>query len=251
MDDVVNLPLHQRLSHEFRQRITEGIWAPGSQLPSEAELCREFGTSRGPVRQALAALRSEGAVIGGGGRPPMVRGQGQSQSFSTFMSFTEWAQTLGKVPGQHTLEVARRAASPAAAAQLMLDDGAQAVEVFRVRFLDGTPAMIERTTFIPDVGRLLFDFDTDSGSIFAYLKRHGADLSSARHTIDAVAATDRDAELLHQEPGTPLLRERRLTSTAGGHPVEYSDDRYLPSLTNFTIENNAQHRANLVRIHTA
>ena len=51
------------------RRITDGDWPPGFQLPSEAELCREFGTSRGPIRQALAFLRSEGAVTGGTGAP--------------------------------------------------------------------------------------------------------------------------------------------------------------------------------------
>lgn len=89
------------------------------------------------------------------------------------------------------------------------------------------------------------------GSIFAFLKSQGADLNNARHTIDAVAATEADADLLQQEPGIPLLRERRLTSSAAGARLEYSDDRYLPTLTNFIIENNVQHRANLVRVHTA
>ncbi|WP_253905915.1 GntR family transcriptional regulator [Arthrobacter sp. H5] len=251
MDNIVYLPMHQRLSEEFRERIAQGVWSPGSQLPSESELCREFGTSRGPVRQALAALRAEGTVTGGRGRPPVVRGQVQSQSFSTFMSFTEWAHSLGKTPGQRTLEIARRAVSAEAAAQLSLPEDEQVVQVIRLRLLNGIPAMIERTTFVLSVGNLLFDFDTNAGSIFAYLKEQGADLFSARHTIDAVATTDEDAELLQQAVGTPLLRERRLTSSAAGVGLEYSDDRYLPALTNFTIENNVQHRANLVRVHTA
>ncbi|MDV8148005.1 GntR family transcriptional regulator [Arthrobacter sp. B10-11] len=245
-----NAPLHLRLSEEFARRISDGSWPPGFQLPSEAELCREFGTSRGPIRQALAALRSEGVLTGGRGRSPMVRAAVPSQSFSTFNSFTEWAVGIGKVPGQRTLEVALREPGIEAAEQLGVPAGAKVVEVLRVRFLDGTPAMIERTTFVPEVGRLLFDFDTDSGSIFAFLKAHGVDLHGARHTIDAVAATDEDAELLNQAPGTPLLRERRLTSSADGLPLEYSEDCYLPSLTNFTIDNTVDRRAALVRVHT-
>ncbi|OFI36799.1 GntR family transcriptional regulator [Arthrobacter sp. SW1] len=251
MDTNANLPLHQRLSEEFRGRIRSGVWAAGSQLPSEAELCREFGTSRGPVRQALAALRAEGAVTGGRGKPPMVRGEVHSQSFSTFMSFTEWAHAIGKVPGQRTLEVARRTAGAEAARQLELDAGDAVVEVLRLRTLDGVPAMIERTSFILEVGRLLFDFDPDEGSIFAYLKGHGVDLSRARHTIDAVAADAQDAELLEREPGIPLLRERRVSLSMDGRKLEYSDDRYLPELTNFTVDNSVQQRTSLVRVHTA
>ncbi|MDO6142765.1 GntR family transcriptional regulator [Paenarthrobacter aurescens] len=250
MSTQQNAPLHVRLSEEFMRRITDGDWPPGFQLPSEAELCREFGTSRGPIRQALAFLRSEGAVTGGRGRPPMVRSSVPSQSFSTFNSFTEWASGIGKKPGQRTLEVARREASPEAAEALGLMPGTTVVEVLRVRYLDEAPAMIERTTFILDVGRKLFDFDTDSGSIFAFLKEQGVDLHSARHTIDAVAASDEDAELLEQPEGIPLLRERRITRSADGQPLEYSEDRYLPALTNFTIDNTVDRRAALVRIHT-
>ncbi|WP_120520639.1 GntR family transcriptional regulator [Arthrobacter celericrescens] len=251
MDNYASLPLHQRLSEEFRARIRSGVWAAGSQLPSEAELCREFGTSRGPVRQALAALRAEGSVTGGRGKPPMVRGEVHSQSFSTFMSFTEWAHSIGRVPGQRTLEVARRVAGSEAALQLGLEAGDAVVEVLRLRTLDGVPAMIERTSFILEVGRLLFDFDPDGGSIFAYLKDQGVDLSRARHTIDAVPADEQDARLLDREPGIPLLRERRLTLSAEGRKLEYSDDRYLPELTNFTVDNSVQQRTALVRVHTA
>jgi len=36
-----------------------------------------------------------------------------------------------------------------------------------------------------------------------------------------------------------LLRERRRTTTAGGEPIEWSDDRYLPKLVTISIENAA------------
>ncbi|WP_248758556.1 GntR family transcriptional regulator [Pseudarthrobacter sp. SSS035] len=243
-------PLHQRLTAELRTRITSGMWPEGFQIPSEAELCREFEASRGTVRQALAALRTESLILGGRGKQPVAGRAALSQPFTTFMSFTEWARSIGKSPGQQTREIARRPASSEVAAQLGIKAGEPVVEVLRLRLLGDAPAMVERTSFVLDVGRLLFDFDTDSGSIFSFLKSQGVDLSRGRHTIDAVAAEGLDVELLGVEPGAPLLRERRLTSSAAGEPIEYSDDRYIPGLTNFTIENTSEHRANLVRVPT-
>ncbi|MFJ3959268.1 GntR family transcriptional regulator [Arthrobacter sp. NPDC090010] len=243
-------PLHVRLSDEFMRRINDGVWPAGSQLPSEAELCREFGTSRGPIRQALAFLRSEGVISGGRGKSPVVRGGVPSQSFSTFNSFTEWAYKMGKTPGQRTVELAIRQATPDAAEALDLRVGDKVVDVLRVRYLDEEAAMLESSTFTYDVGRLLFDFDTDSGSIFAYLKQQGIRIHSARHTIDAVAATAAQAEALGTSPGSPLLRERRLTTTDDGTHVEYAEDCYLPGITNFIIDNTVEQRAALIRIHT-
>jgi len=246
-----NQPKHQVLAAELRAHSASGRWAEGDQLPSEAELCLQSKASRGTVRHALAALRAEGLISGGQGKPPVVAHAVKSQSFSTFMSFTEWAHSVGQEPGQRTIELAKRPAGEQVAQQLQVEASTIVVQVLRLRLLDGTPAMIERSSFEPEAGRLLFDFDTDSGSIFRHLREQGIDLARGRHIIDAVAADATDSELLGVAEGTPLLREQRITSTSTGEVLEYSDDPYLPPLANFTIENTSEHRAALSRIPRA
>lgn len=44
----------------FLQRIVTGLYALGQRLPSEHELCAEFGVSRPVLRAAMARLREEG-----------------------------------------------------------------------------------------------------------------------------------------------------------------------------------------------
>jgi GntR family transcriptional regulator len=243
-------PLHRQVADGLRRQIATGALAVGDSLPSEAQLCAAYGVSRGTVRQALATLRAEGAIGGGQGKPPVVRARPIAQPFETLLSFSAWAHALGRTPGQRTIEVARRAASAEAADGLGLDDGDFVVAVLRLRLLDGRPAMIERTSFAERVGRLLFDFDPDSGSLYQHLTEQGVELAVARHVFDAVAADATDAELLGIPPGAPLLRERRRTTTPDGEPVEWSDDRYRPDLVTFTIE-NAQARSALARMEAA
>lgn len=240
-------PLHTKVGDVLRRRITSGELPVGAALPSEAQLCEEFGASRGTVRQALAALRSEGLIGGGRGRPPVVRERAARQPFSTFLSFSQWAALMGCRPGQRTLEVARRSASPAAQDALALDDGAHVIDVLRLRLLDGEPAMIERTSFVESVGRLLFDFDPDSGSIYAYLIGRGADLYAGRHTIDATAADATDSDLLGVPAGSPLLRERRRVTSRDGVALEYSEDRYRPDIVTFTVENTHEATPGILR----
>lgn len=233
----VVVALHQRIGEELRRRIFAGELAVGDPVPSEARLAADFGASRGTVRQALAGLRAEGLVGGGRGRPPVVRSAVASQPFATFLSFTAWARGLGRTPGQRTIEVARRGAGEAAADALDLAPGDPVVEVLRLRLLDGRPAMVERSTFVDDVGRLLLAADLDAGSIYAHLTDAGVDLAEARHTFDAVAADTGDAALLEVAPGAPLLRERRRATDRAGRALELGDDRYRPDLVTFTIEN--------------
>nr|WP_296773524.1 GntR family transcriptional regulator [Rhodococcus sp. (in: high G+C Gram-positive bacteria)] len=233
----MSLPLHSRVADSLRAQIADGTLAVGAPLPSEATLCATHHASRGTVRAALAALRNEGLIAGGRGRPPVVCDTAVGQPFETFMSFTAWADSIGRTPGQRTLEVARRSATSVAAAALDLEPGTAVVDVLRLRTLDGAPAMLERSSFVESVGRKLFDFDPDSGSIYAYLTGEGVDLHEGRHTIDAVAATDIDAAHLDIDPGAPLLRERRRAVDLSGTPLEYADDRYRPDRIAFTIDN--------------
>lgn len=243
----VETPLHEQIADDLRRRIASGELAVGAPLPSESQMCAQWNASRGPVRQALAALRAEGMIGGGRGKPPVVRRRALSQPFETFLSFSSWVQGMGHTPGQRTQEIALRPAPADVADALDLEEGAPVVQLLRLRLIDGTPTMLERTTFVEPVGRMLFDFDCDSGSLYAHLGARGVDMSVARHLIDAVAADETDSRLLGVPAGFPLLRESRTAGGVDGRPVEYSDDRYRPDMVSFTIENVQQAQPALLR----
>lgn len=54
--------LSSRLSETLRQSILAGQYAPGTKLPSEAQLGEAHGVSRTVVREAIAALRADRLV---------------------------------------------------------------------------------------------------------------------------------------------------------------------------------------------
>lgn len=56
------MPAYRRVATALVSAIEQGRYAPGSRLPAEVDLAAEFGVSRGTLRQALAALRSEGYI---------------------------------------------------------------------------------------------------------------------------------------------------------------------------------------------
>ncbi|WP_308010769.1 GntR family transcriptional regulator [Streptomyces sp. AC495_CC817] len=243
----MHAPLHEQLYDEMLSRIRSGAWPEGERVPSERSLIEEFGTSRSPIRQALAALRAQGAVDGGRGAPPRVKRLVPTQPFQTFLSFTEWALSIGRTPGQRVVEAARRPASDGIASDLGVAPGAPVVEIVRLRLLDGAPAMLERSAFPLDVGRLLLAADLDSGSIYQTMREHGVAPTRARHVFDAVAADELDAAVLDVGSQHPLLRVRRTAWTADGALVEVADDRYLPTMASFAVENTADARSALTR----
>jgi len=67
-------PLHKQLVRILSEEIVSGRLPRGSVLPSEADLCRQYGISRSTVRQTLAGLAREGLVRTEAGRGTFVVG---------------------------------------------------------------------------------------------------------------------------------------------------------------------------------
>src|SRR5262249_51928638 len=179
-------PLHRYIADKLRRQILDEHLVPGYQLPSEHELARTFGASRGTVRHALNQLRSEGAIAARRGSRWVVLAAPLVQSFSELLSFSAWARAEGHEPGGRVLELARRPAGEQEATMLKVGVGQPVYHLLRVRSLSGTPVMIERTTFVEPVGELLIRLDLETSSIYEQLGDCGIVFARARHTIDAI-----------------------------------------------------------------
>ncbi len=235
-------PLHRRIADSLRRAIRSGVYARGDLLPSERELMAEFGASRGTVRHALATLRAEGVIASRKGARGVVLAEPRSQSFSELLSFSAWARALGEEPSGLVVELARRYADATDAHHLDVREGDPVFWLVRLRMLGGVPVMIERTTFVEQVGRLVATIDLENDSIYARLAREGVVFAQARHWVSAVAADERDATLLRVPPGTPLIRQVRRTTSPEGSPLEWADDRYIGEAVSFVLENSSGSR---------
>ncbi|MDP3148179.1 MAG: FadR/GntR family transcriptional regulator, partial [Ignavibacteria bacterium] len=68
-NEIVFSPLETReqisslISNQIEKAILEKKYLPGSKLPSENELCDQFGVSRTSVREALTTLEAQGMIV--------------------------------------------------------------------------------------------------------------------------------------------------------------------------------------------
>ena len=60
IERVSPVPYYEQLYEILREQISQGEIAEEERLPSELELCREFGLSRATVRQTLTKLENDG-----------------------------------------------------------------------------------------------------------------------------------------------------------------------------------------------
>lgn len=62
------------VAEDLERKVLTGVWGPGEQLPSERELCAEYGVSRPAIRELLTGLVGRGFIEVFPGRGSFVRG---------------------------------------------------------------------------------------------------------------------------------------------------------------------------------
>ncbi|MEV7804529.1 GntR family transcriptional regulator [Microbispora sp. NPDC088329] len=230
---------YEQIASDLRDAIVRGDYPIGAQLPSEAELAIRYAAARGTVRQAVALLASEGLVGSRQGARRIVLGSERSQSFAELHSFAQWARSMGYRASGSVLASRRRPCSSSEAVRLSLEPGEEVLDVLRLRRLDGEPVLVERTVYAGWIAPAVERLDPDCESVTQELYESvGLVFAYGEHLIDAVAAGSEDARLLGVRRGSPLLRQRRVTTTQEGRPVECSDDRYRAGSVTFSIRNS-------------
>jgi GntR family transcriptional regulator len=199
---------YARIIDEIERAIADGDLAPGDRLPPERALAADHGVSRMTVRQALQSLESRGLLrraIGRNGgsfvaRPKLERDLG------TFSGLSEQLARQGVAAGARVLS-ARETGG--------------AIEIARVRYADGEPFAVERSTFPAERFAYLLDCDL-TGSLYALL---GDDAPvRAVERIEPVLANADDAAALGLRPGSPLMLVDRVAYDAAGEVVEEARD---------------------------
>src|SRR5574339_262369 len=146
---------------ELRQAITQGTYLPGSQLPTEAELCEMLGVSRTVVREALRVLEDDGLVARRHGIGTFVRNHPILKNLNFNFGITEMIESAGLKAGTSHLALQKETADKEKAEQLRVDPGTPLITVERVRTADGRPvvysldtlaeSLLQRTEFDPQI----------------------------------------------------------------------------------------------------
>jgi GntR family transcriptional regulator len=199
---------YERLIGVVQSRIEDGTYPPGSLLPSQHDLAREFRISRPTVIEALRALRQEGWIETQAGRGSFVRGR------------VPMGNAEGSQPGQQMLERAESdtsaellqagivVAAPRVANLLDLPPGAKAFLRQYVLHDSGEPVELVSAWFPLDLaaGTGLSSPDPLAEGIRRHLQqRKGVRLDHAVERVIARSASSDEASTLHIPDGAPVL----------------------------------------------
>lgn len=184
--------LSRKVAGDIQAAIMRNEIVGGEKLPSENELCENYGVSRSTVRAALKQLEAIGLVKSKQGAGTFVQERPDVQAgLEELDSITESIRRSGRVPGMEYSMVMRRPVVPAEAEYMNLPAGEEVLEIRRIISGDGVtlaysydliPAAIVPKDFDPSIagGSLFEQFRNDLG-LFPHSSVAEVHAVSSRH----------------------------------------------------------------------
>lgn len=214
-------PLHSQLRDIVLRRILHGDWRPGSPLPNELELAREFGLSPGTVRKAFDWMEAAGFIVRQQGKGTYVADPTSRPIASRFDKVRR--QDGSEVSG--SIEVVHLAVEPAgevAAKRLRIDASAAVCRLEQVRKMSPEGAYQYEISWLPadKFPRLAAEQPVGRG-IAEIAFANAVALGPGKESVGIAPVPDAAAEALSLPVGTQALRLERILSALDDAVVEW------------------------------
>ncbi|GAA2216499.1 GntR family transcriptional regulator [Nonomuraea monospora] len=224
-----------QIAADLRRRVKQGEWPPGTALPTQTELCEEYGVARATMTAALNQLQGERLVTGVRGQgtfvldwrpirvslpryPAILEPEGHAGAWETA------CQQAGAAGSMVTVEVAHERADVDVAEALGLTEGTDTViRHSRHATLNDSTCQVH-TAYYPAhliEGTPLAGQEKVVGSLYGAMRAAGIDPASADEHLSARPATADEAAEFTLMTGFPVLTLDRLTRDQEGRRVEW------------------------------
>jgi DNA-binding GntR family transcriptional regulator len=227
------IPLYFQVAQRIEELIKSGQMPPGFRLENEIALADQLGLSRPTMRQAMQHLVDKGLVVrrrGVGTQVVHTRVRRQVELSSLYDDLAR----ADRQPRTEVLSFAVRGAPEEAAQALHLAVDAQVLAIERLRHADGEPLALMHNYLPLGVAEITAERLAEVG-LYQLLREAGIQMGVADQTIGARRATVREARLLGEPRGAPLLTMSRTAYDHAGRVVEFGSHVYRAGRYSFEL----------------
>lgn len=230
------IPLYHQLETVLREKLGAGNYRPGDLLPTDADLCRQYGVSKITVRQAMQRLRTDGLVVRARGRGTLVTERAVQTADLKMTCFLEDLIALGLPARVRVLKSGPVTVGGAVAKALDIPAGTEVFSFQKLLAVGGQPFALY-TEFVPrHLGARLTRGDLRAGHLLRTLEeRCGVRLGEAEQVIESSMADTDVAARLGTIVGAPILVVTRTTRSAAERPVEHGISIYRGDRARFVV----------------
>jgi GntR family transcriptional regulator len=219
--------------------IESGVYQPGEQLPSEADLAAQLGISRPTLREALRNLEQDGLILRKHGVGTFVAPGYEHRlesGLERLESILELATRQGLNVKCAALQVQAEPAGPDLAAKLGVDASTWLTSIRRAIVVGGVPVAYMIDLVLPSVLSPADIDDCFNGSVLDLLRQKPH--LQIGHGVADIVAVDADrflTENLEVEPGQAVLLMEEIIYDVEGNPIEFSRNYFVPEYFQFRV----------------
>jgi len=225
------VPLYFQVAGQLEQMISDGTLLPGDRIANEISLADQLGLSRPTMRQAIQTLVDKGMLVRKRGVGTQVV-HAQIRRPVDLTSLNDDLLGAGEKPSTQVLALHETAADEGVADSLKLPRGTPVWSLERLRMVGDEPLALMHN-YVPLTVIDLRAIDLTMTGLYAQLRRNGVQIRVAHQSIGARRAEAREARLLGDRKGAPLLTMQRTAYDDSGRAVELGSHLYRPDRYSF------------------
>lgn len=225
-------PRYSEVADQLMLNIITGTYPIGSLLPSEAELCQEYGVSRHTVREAVRLLQLRGMVSRQQGRGTSVESDRHHARFSLPLSSIDEVERHGRFTHLVDLRFDEVVANEALTIELPCTVGDRFLRIRSHRVpREATmplPPAWNETYIRARYADIRDQIEAWPGAIYSLVeRRHGIRVRSIRQEATAVILRGEIAARLGVKPGTAGLKIKRAYIGGDGIAALFGFNTYV------------------------
>jgi DNA-binding GntR family transcriptional regulator len=214
-------PAYLQLANILRRQIAEGVFRPGDQLPSEAQLCRRYGISPMTVRRSINLLADQGVVSTAQGRGTFVRALELSAAVFDLQELQELF-SLGAGSSIKILDARLVSADERMARKLCLETGAPAIYIRRLFTRENLPVFYHRAYLIYDPTRPIVEAEMDVTTLQGLFTSGSNNLlKCGQLSIEATLMNEEEAALLNKALPAAAFYLEHVFSDFDNRPISW------------------------------
>ncbi len=228
--------LHKQLFVVLQQQILRGVLGDGDRLPTQEELCEQYGVSRITVRRALADLQAAGLVRNEQGVGSFVMSAALGIKPPPTLGFVDTLRQVVEETRVHVLELAMTRCPPYVAAALQMDADSRAVHVVRTRSRKNVPLMLLEAWLPPRFEGIVTREALRENPLFNLITKEEKDVGRVIQEVNAETADPFTASTLKVELNSAVLRIERLVHDLQHRPIQFLSIRSSPARSRLLMD---------------
>lgn len=232
------MPLYFQLEKHLGERIRKREFKIGVALPSEEQLCAEYGVSRITVRRALDSLLVRKLIVRRRGVGTFISESDDSKKTVRLVGSIDAALSYTKDLSYKVLELGGCVPPSNVSSQLKIAEDETATRLELVAYLKKQPFAYSEFYFPSASGRLLRKSDVANGTPILRIIEGKMNQTAVRgsQTVTPVSADTVTAKHLGLRSKVPVLRVERTYFGARGDAMEVAVVHYHPERYTYHVD---------------